>query len=78
MLQDNDVVSLKHGIPAQESAPLPGVEAVDLNAGAIGAIVAVYDTGTSEPEYEVEFVRDDGSTLALITVKESAIERVEG
>jgi hypothetical protein len=78
MLRENDVVMLKHSVPARESGHWPGIEAVDLNAGAIGSVVAVYDTGTSELEYEIEFVDDDGSTLALVTVKESAIERTEG
>jgi hypothetical protein len=78
VLRENDVVRLKHSVSARASAPWPGVEAVDLKAGAIGSVVAVYDTGTSEHEYEIEFVDDDGSTLALITVKESAIERTEG
>jgi hypothetical protein len=77
MLRENDVVRLKHSVSAQESVRWPGVEAVNLNAGAIGSVVAAYDTGASEHAYEIEFVDDDGSTLALITLKESAIERVE-
>ncbi|HEY1573640.1 MAG TPA: DUF4926 domain-containing protein [Pseudonocardiaceae bacterium] len=71
----NLLVDLAGDGPALE---LGIVEAVDLNAGAIGSLVAAYDTGTSEHEYEIEFVDDDGSILALITVKESAVERAEG
>ncbi len=44
-----------------------------LKAGTRGAIVMVYPS--DPPEYEVEFVDEEGSTLAVETVKNNQIEK---
>lgn len=43
-----------------------------LKAGTRGAIVMVYPS--DPPEYEIEFVDDEGNTLAIETLKEEQIE----
>ncbi len=52
------------------------VPSSDLTAGSIGTIVMVYKTDSTNSEYEVEFVDEDGHTLALLTLKEDDIESV--
>lgn len=64
MFGEYDVVKLKKDIPSS-----------GLVAGAIGAIVMVYSS--NPPEYEVEFVDQDGNTLALVTLSEDEIELVK-
>jgi Domain of unknown function (DUF4926) len=46
-----------------------------LQRGTRGAIMMIYDI--SPPEYEVEFVDQDGQTIALRTVKGSQLRPVE-
>ena len=46
-----------------------------LHAGTRGAIVMVYPS--SPPEFEVEFVNEQGDTLSIRTVKESQIRKVK-
>ncbi|MBN1961755.1 MAG: DUF4926 domain-containing protein [Deltaproteobacteria bacterium] len=61
-LNDYDVVRLNHAI-VQHNLP----------EGAIGTIVMIY----SEPlAYEVEFCDDEGGTIALLTLHEEEISRV--
>ena len=45
-----------------------------LAAGAVGAIVMVYKV---PPAYEVEFCDKDGVTVALITLEQSDLEKVD-
>lgn len=45
-----------------------------LPKGTRGAVVMVY--GGSDEDYEVEFVRADGTTVALETVNGAALSRV--
>lgn len=77
MLHENDVVRLRHSVPAQSSARWPDLPSTALDAGAIGTIVLVYRKDSLTHAYEVEFVDNDGSTLALLTLKEEDIELVE-
>ena len=49
--------------------------AYGLIAGDIGTVVHVYDQGAA---YEVEFVRADGRTLAVETLRADQIEPVAG
>jgi hypothetical protein len=76
MLHENDIVQLKHKVPANNPAAWPGVPSTDLAAGAVGTIVMVYKTNSTSPAYEVEFVDHDGHTLALLNLKEDDIESV--
>jgi len=61
MFKEYELVRLKQPVPF-----------VGLNAGAVGAIVMVYD---DPPAYEVEFTDSSGATIALLTLKEEEIER---
>ncbi len=61
MFSEYDVVKLKR--------PLSGLE-----AGAVGAILMVYDS--VPPGYEVEFTDQDGVTLALLTLRDDDLEPV--
>jgi hypothetical protein len=54
----NDAVVLRRGLPDE-----------DLVAGAIGAVVLVFDE--PEPAYEVEFCDDVGRTIAQVVLGES-------
>jgi hypothetical protein len=47
----------------------------DLDAGAIGTIVEVFDR--PERAYEVEFSDPDGTTLALLTLRPDEVRAVE-
>ena len=76
MLRENDIVRLKHKVPANNPAAWPGIPSTDLTAGAVGTIVMVYKTDSTSSEYEVEFVDKDGRTLALLSLKEDDIESV--
>lgn len=76
MLHENDVVRLRHNIPADSPTEWSGIPSTALSTGAIGTIVTVYTTDSINYEYEVEFVNDYGQTLALLTLKESDIEPV--
>jgi len=42
----------------------------------MGTVVMVYKTDSTNSEYEVEFVDNDGHTLALLSLKEDDIELV--
>lgn len=64
MFKEYDVVKLKEDMPSE-----------NLSKDDIGAIVMVYEG--DPPEYEVEFVDATGQTLALLTVKEQTLVRVE-
>ena len=46
----------------------------DLEAGDIGAVVLVHDSGRS---YEVEFVTLSGDTIAVVTVTADQIRRIQ-
>jgi hypothetical protein len=61
-LNEYDMVSLRRALPEH-----------NLAAGAIGAIVLVYEhPGT----YEVEFCDKEGVTIALVTLDEGELEKV--
>jgi len=60
-LHEYDVVRLRRAYPEHK-----------LEAGAIGAVVMVYD---NPPAYEVEFCDADGVTLALLTLQEEVLEK---
>lgn len=62
MLQEYDLVRLKQPM-----------ESPKLGVDVIGTIVMVYD---DPPAYEVEFVDDKGSTLAILTLEEDKFTRV--
>ena len=64
MFQELEVVRLKRDQPSS-----------GLAVGAVGTVVMVYDEA-DPPEYEVEFVDNDGRTLALLTLSEEELEQV--
>lgn len=74
MFHENDIVRLKHNVPASSPIAWPGIPSTDLAPGAIGTVVMVHTTDSTNFEYEVEFVDNDGHTLALLTLKEDDIE----
>ena len=76
MLHENDIVRLKHNVPANSPTAWPGIPSTDLNSGSMGTVVMVYQTDSTNSEYEVEFVDNDGHTLALLSLKEDDIEPV--
>ncbi len=76
MLQENDAVKLKRNIPAHSPTAWQGAPSVDLVAGDIGTIVAVYTNDSAHYEYEVEFVDEDGMTRGLLQLKEEEIELI--
>ena len=59
-IEEYDVVRLRRPLPEHK-----------LMAGAVGAVVMVYENPTA---YEVEFCDEGGATLALLTLKEEDIE----
>ena len=54
MIKELDSVVLKHDLPD-----------ADLKAGDLGAVVQLYEGADA---YEVEFVRADGRTVAVVTL----------
>lgn len=77
MLQQDDVVRLKHNIPANSATGWPGITSEALIAGTVGTVVMVYTADSVNHEYEVEFVDNDGYTLALLTLKEEDVELMD-
>jgi hypothetical protein len=63
MLEEYDVVELREGITT------------DLKTGTRGAIVMVYPS--DPPEYEVEFVNDVGETIAVRTVRDDQLRKID-
>jgi hypothetical protein len=61
-LHEYDVVRLRRAVPEHQ-----------LDAGAIGAIVMVFE---DPPAFEVEFCDSEGVTLALVTLTEEDLEKV--
>ena len=76
MFHENDVVRLKHDVPAKSSTAWPGAPSAPLKTGDKGAIVMVYTNDSVHYEYEVEFVDETGTTRGLLTLKEDDIELV--
>ncbi len=76
MLHENEIVRLKHKVPANSATVWPGIPSTDLTMGSIGTVVMVYKTDSTNAEYEVEFVDNDGRTLALLSLKDDDIESV--
>jgi hypothetical protein len=63
-LREYDVVRLKQDIPGH-----------NLRKGDIGTIVVAYEP--SSKDYEVEFCDTDGVTIALVTLNETILEKIE-
>jgi Domain of unknown function (DUF4926) len=76
MLQENDVVRLKHDVQAKSQTAWPSTPSAPLKAGDKGAIVMVYTNDSIHYEYEVEFVDETGMTRGLLRLKEDEIEPV--
>jgi hypothetical protein len=76
MMQEHDVVKLKQKIPSHSPTAWQGMPSVDLAAGELGTVVAVYTNDSLHYEYEVEFVDNDGKTRGLVQLKEDEIEPV--
>ena len=62
MFEEHAMVQLKNDMPSR-----------NLKAGTLGAVVMVYPEAPQA--YEVEFIDDDGNTLALFTVQEDDLTR---
>jgi hypothetical protein len=65
MIKEYDIVRLKPPLPSK-----------NLPAGAIGTVLIVYDNPNLPRAYEVEFMDDDGNTLAVITLEHEFIEKI--
>lgn len=64
MFAEYQVVRLSRDLPAE-----------GLKAGARGAVLMVHPRRPDSPrEYEVEFVDEEGATLALLTLAEDQLE----
>jgi len=64
MIKELDTVVLKRDLPDE-----------GLRAGDLGAVVHLYDTAEA---YEVEFVRADGRTVALVTLTPADVRPMMG
>jgi len=64
MIKELDTVVLKRDLPDE-----------GLRAGDLGAVVHLYDTADA---YEVEFVRADGRTVALVTLTPADVRPMMG
>jgi hypothetical protein len=64
MIKELDSVVLKRDLPEE-----------GLKAGDLGAVVHLYETADA---YEVEFVRADGRTVALVTLTPADVRRMMG
>lgn len=65
MFNEYDVVKLKKDLPSH-----------NLPAGITGAVLLIYPQPPLPPAYEVEFVDDQGETLAIVAVQEEDLEEV--
>lgn len=65
MFQEYDMVKLNRDLPLDH-----------LQAGTLGTILMVFDEPNLPRAYEVEFVSDNMTTLAVLTVEEKDLERV--
>lgn len=63
MVEEYDVVELTEDITT------------DLKTGTRGAVVMAYPS--DPPEYEVEFVNDAGETIAVRTVREDQLRKID-
>ncbi|MFI9536827.1 DUF4926 domain-containing protein [Nocardia fusca] len=45
----------------------------EIPADTVGAVVAVYGSGSRHASYEVEFVAADGATLGIVTLTENDV-----
>ena len=63
MVEEYDVVELTEEITT------------DLKVGTRGAVVMVYPS--DPPEYEVEFVNEGGETIAVRTVREDQLRKID-
>jgi hypothetical protein len=64
MFEKYEVVKLKEDISSE-----------NLRAGTLGTVLMVFDEPGLPKAYEVEFFAEGTTTLAVLTVKEKAIER---
>ncbi|GIV96375.1 MAG: hypothetical protein KatS3mg057_1032 [Herpetosiphonaceae bacterium] len=79
MFKEYEVVKLKRNIPLEELLKISGaiikhIPPGGLNMGAQGTIVMVYPG--SPPGFDVEFVDEEGYTVAILTLKEDDLEKV--
>lgn len=66
MFSEYEIVRLRNNIPEW-----------NLQAGAIGVVLLIYDEPNLPKAYEVEFTDKEGRTLALLTLLEQDLEHVE-
>ncbi len=69
MLNDNQMIRIRHDLPEHH-----------IRKGTIGVVVMVYPTRFNPDllqAYEVEFTDDEGTTLAMGTLREDEIESIE-
>jgi len=66
MFREYEMVRLKRDIPEWQ-----------LLAGAVGAVVIVYDEPNFPRAYEVDFSEIEGKILKIVTLNEEDIERME-
>jgi hypothetical protein len=77
MFHEYDVVKLKQAISSDNSHAWPIGTVAHLNAGAIGTVVMTYPDDSTVHEYEVEFLDEEGKTLALLMLKQDELELVQ-
>jgi hypothetical protein len=63
-MKELDMVALNEDLPTH-----------GLRAGDVGTIVHAYESGVA---YEVEFVRTDGDTIAVVTLSPKNIRALDG
>ncbi len=76
MFHEYDVVKLKHALSSDSPQAWPIGTITHLNAGAIGTVVMAYPGDSATHEYEVEFLDEQGKTLALMMLKDDELELV--
>lgn len=65
MINEYDIIKLK--------APLPSK---NLPLGAKGTVLIVYNEPKLPRAYEIEFLDEEGNTLAIVTLNDDEIEKV--
>jgi hypothetical protein len=77
MLHEHDVVKTTKPFSSNAPNAWPVGTDITLPTGTIGAIVMVFTDDAPNYAYEVEFVDEDGGTLALLTLQEEDITLVQ-
>jgi hypothetical protein len=65
MIKEYDVIKLRKSLPAN-----------NLKVGAEGTVLIVYNEPGLPRAYEVEFLSNDGKSLAVITLTDDDVEKV--